>query len=219
MRGFLGEPTRLFMKPEKPDFFRRTEDILGSLASSENRLADSVRVKGTFSLRGSAPDEKLADWRRLGGCDGGGGGMVAAASGEVREGRGGAGRRGTSCDGVGDLVASMRLRIAVPSKGAPSSSSEVLEFSGVVDSGWGSCWGAARGCGGGGCGCDCCCCWVEVEAINSFAGGMGDRFADEEEAVGDLARGALGARLRLVELFWLWRDRASKRPSTLAELE
>ena len=111
----------------------------------------------------------------------------------------------------------MRLRIAFPSKGAPSSSSEDLEFSGVVDSGWGSFWGAARGCGAGGCRCGCC--WVEVEAINSFAGRMGDRFAEDEEAVGDLARGALGARLRLVELFWLWRDRASKRPSTLAELE
>lgn len=38
MVGFLGEPTKLVMKPEKPDFFLRTEVILGSLDSSENLL-------------------------------------------------------------------------------------------------------------------------------------------------------------------------------------
>jgi hypothetical protein len=34
MTGFLGDPTKLFMKPEKPDFFRKTA-TLGSLPSSE----------------------------------------------------------------------------------------------------------------------------------------------------------------------------------------
>lgn len=37
MVGFLGEPTRLVMKPVKPDFFLST-DGLGSFASSENLL-------------------------------------------------------------------------------------------------------------------------------------------------------------------------------------
>lgn len=38
MSGFLGEPTRLVMKPVKPDFFLNTDGILGSFASSENLL-------------------------------------------------------------------------------------------------------------------------------------------------------------------------------------
>lgn len=37
MTGFFGVPTRLFMKPEKPDFLRRTP-MRGSFASSEYLL-------------------------------------------------------------------------------------------------------------------------------------------------------------------------------------
>jgi len=35
MRGFFGDPTRLFIKPEKPDFFLSMMGSLLSLDSSE----------------------------------------------------------------------------------------------------------------------------------------------------------------------------------------
>ncbi len=123
IKGFLGDPTRLFMKPVKPDFFRRTAVILSSLASSENLLDRlSALPPLDFSLSGSEAPEKLADWRRAGGA-------MAFVSGDVYEEGGGAGRWGAWCV-VGDLVASIRLRMAVPSNGAPISSSDVLELSG-----------------------------------------------------------------------------------------
>lgn len=71
MTGFLGEPTRLFMKPEKPDFFRRTAD-LGSLPSSEYRLVlpmePSVGARGPrpFSDRDESIPVKLAEGRKMG---------------------------------------------------------------------------------------------------------------------------------------------------------
>ncbi len=136
--------------------------------------------KEGFSLSGSGPVEKLADWRRAGGA-------MAPVSDAACERGGGAGRWGACCD-VGDLVPSMRLRMALPSKGAPISSSDVLELR-ERDRGAGSerrsFWAVRRGCSWEG----CC---VEVGAINSFPCRTGDRFADVEDAVGDLARGRAG---------------------------
>ena len=51
----------------------------------------------------------------------------------------------------------------------------------------------------------------------AVGGCRGDELLDALE-VGVLAGGALGARLRLVELRLLWRDWASIRPSMLREL-
>lgn len=125
MVGFFGEPTRLVMKPEKPDFLRRTEAILGSwsLDSSENRFDwDDWFSKALepcdFSAAAmlSAAAEKLADCRW--------GRPATRGSGVVWTGRGMVGRWG----GIGDLVASMRLRMAEPSKGAPMNSSDALEL-------------------------------------------------------------------------------------------
>ena len=102
MRGFLGDPTKLFIKPEKPDFFLRTPPILGSLASSENRLGATgvaSTLEGNLSslIRVSAAEsaaEKLADWRKEGG------GMVFWGS-EPPTGGAGAGRRGGLCSWCG----------------------------------------------------------------------------------------------------------------------
>ena len=66
MMGFLGDPTRLFIKPEKPVFLLRTV-VLGSLASSEKRLGlinwfSMTRRSWAFSpMVGAAPVVKLAD--------------------------------------------------------------------------------------------------------------------------------------------------------------
>ncbi len=176
MRGFFGDPTRLFIKPEKPDFFLRTPGIFTSLDSSENRLeAGALSILGTavFSLRSGCSDdavEKLVVWGREGG-------PMALASEGARDsgiGGGGAGRGGGSCldswggcwwctgDCTGDFVASIRLRIAVPSNGAPMSSSDVLVLRGRTafvggDSGPWSVRLALARAGAGGCGC---CCWL-----------------------------------------------------------
>lgn len=118
MVGFLGEPTRLVMKPEKPDFFLSTEVILGSFDSSEKRFALSDGLEPcdfSEAAMGSAA-EKLADCRNR---------PAVRASGVVKAARGMLGRLG---DRAGDLVASMRLRMAEPSKGAPMNSSEALEL-------------------------------------------------------------------------------------------
>lgn len=72
INGFFGEPTRLFMKPEKPDFFLKTLGILVSFVSSEY-LFGPVELSVfdeplAFSFRDDASvAEKLADWRRGGG--------------------------------------------------------------------------------------------------------------------------------------------------------
>lgn len=36
--GFLGDPTRVLIKPEKPDFFLKTPGALDSFVSSEYRF-------------------------------------------------------------------------------------------------------------------------------------------------------------------------------------
>jgi hypothetical protein len=117
------------MKPEKPDFFLRTPAALGSLLSSECLLEAIREVSGTlapwdFSFTRVSAAEKLADWRSAGG-------PIVLASGEVCDGGGGGECWMESCWGgdcwMGDFVSSMRLRMAVPSKGAPISSADVLE--------------------------------------------------------------------------------------------
>lgn len=134
-----------------------------------------------------------------------------------------------------DLVASIRLRIAVPSKGAPMSSSEVLVLRGGRAPGGRErgCCASARRCRGRACDSD----GTEESAADSPPGRMdeevGDRDAgeragdegaagkrgeesDAREAGALLARGALGARLKLLELRLLPRDWVSTRPSTVA---
>lgn len=123
--GFLGEPTpKLVMKPEKPDFFLKTEAILGSFVSSEKRFdcdnwASAALEPCDFSAAAimSAAAEKLADcrWDR----------PARRASGVVWAFREKVGRVGEE----GDLMASMRLRMAEPSKGAPMNSSDAREWS------------------------------------------------------------------------------------------
>lgn len=72
MVGFLGEPTRLVMKPVKPDFFLRTDGILGSFASSENLLgpfnwfSDTLAPCDFSAAMMSGAAEKLADCSRVG---------------------------------------------------------------------------------------------------------------------------------------------------------
>lgn len=122
----MGDPTRLFIKPEKPDFFLSTDD-LGSLLSSEYRLGlinwlSVMRESWDLTLmKVESAAEKLTDWRR----DGlmmrvsalvlalGGGGTLGRwrVAGVVRD---------------GEFMASMRLRIAAPSNGAPMKSSDGL---------------------------------------------------------------------------------------------
>jgi hypothetical protein len=134
----LGEPTNPLINPEKPDFFLRTPMGFGSLLlSSEYRFGAideagvmSILVANDFSFTSvsAAESAKLAERRS------GGGPMMlpVLASGVVYKGMGGGGRW-KLCElpgDMGDLVASMRLRIAVPSNGAPISSSEVLVLKG-----------------------------------------------------------------------------------------
>ncbi len=60
--GFLGDPTRLVMKPENPDFFRSIPGGLESLDSSENLLEAGMPSILDFSLRTDGSDaavEKL----------------------------------------------------------------------------------------------------------------------------------------------------------------
>jgi len=128
--GFLGDPTKLFTKPENPDFFLNMPGALDSLPSPECLLDGaelSILVPDDFSLtRVFSVDEKLADWRNDEPIV-----LVSDVEWDSdRDSGGGAGR------GVGwlwltdDFVASMRLRIAVPSKGAPISSADVFELRG-----------------------------------------------------------------------------------------
>ena len=120
MMGFLGDPIRLFMKPEKADFFLSTADF-GSLLSSEFLLGLINWLSGTRAPWDESAVEELACWRRDGlmvylWA------MLALSGGEmlVRWKEGAAGGK------VGDLKASMRLRMAAPSNGAPMKSSEGL---------------------------------------------------------------------------------------------
>lgn len=101
IRGFLGDPTKLVMKPEKPDFFLRTAEGLASLASSEYRLGGTVLLSTLDSDLSSlltmvsaleSAAVKLADWRSGGG--GGGGMALVAASSAPTSGGAGAGRGG-----------------------------------------------------------------------------------------------------------------------------
>lgn len=66
MSGFFGDPTKLFIKPEKPDFFLSMLGILLSLVSSEYRLggaaAPSILDAPGFSLMtGRSVAGKVAD--------------------------------------------------------------------------------------------------------------------------------------------------------------
>ena len=136
------------MKPEKPDFFLSTLGILVSLVSSECLFPAgpaSVFDELVFSFITCVSVEETFEYCRRGGggewpiarvllalaCDNGGraaavlllllslplplkplmGLLVELYVGDIA---------------VGDFVASMRLSIALPSKGAPISSSEVL---------------------------------------------------------------------------------------------
>lgn len=69
MMGFLGDPTRLFMKPEKPDFFRNTADLT-SRPSSEKRFGltrpSGPRGPWAFSDRDESIAVKLAEVRSRG---------------------------------------------------------------------------------------------------------------------------------------------------------
>lgn len=85
MTGFLGEPTKLFMKPENPDFLRRT-DGLKSLPSSERRfeLVTELSPERLFSETVSIL-LKLADDRN--------GGLIALSGKKLLRGFGICGRR------------------------------------------------------------------------------------------------------------------------------
>jgi len=108
------------------------------LDSSENRLdtgALSILEVAAFSPVTGLSDSVL---EILLVC-GNGGGPIPRGSGLVCDGggaaggAGGAGRWGAKwCagDGIGDFVAAMRLRMALPSNGAPISSSEVFVLRG-----------------------------------------------------------------------------------------
>ena len=153
IKGFFGDPTKLFIKPEKPDFFLSMPGTLDSLPSPECLLLldELLSDLDVFSLGGScSADEKLADWRNddapmvlfdvvdLGDFDGFED-LTALESVFERDrasvGGGGAMRRGErllNCAivfvgvvaGAADsFVASIRLRMALPSNGAPISSS------------------------------------------------------------------------------------------------
>lgn len=123
------------------------------------------------------------------GYDSGVGGGGAADNGA---GGGGAGRWGTS---GGAFMASMRLRMAMPSKGAPMSSADVLSLSGRMaapgplgrDWDWVGTWLEGTGgvvvcarCCDSGCGCDDCDCDCDgvaaaaVAANSLVAGSFGD---------------------------------------------
>ena len=71
MTGFLGDPTSVLMRPEKPDFFLKTPG-LGSFVSSEyllgpvNWLSPTRGPCWAFSDNGMAMGdsrEKLVEWR------------------------------------------------------------------------------------------------------------------------------------------------------------
>jgi hypothetical protein len=69
--GFFGDPTKVLIRPEKPDFFLKTPGPLGSLDSSEYRFevligASLMRVACDFSDMVALAAEKLAEWRRVG---------------------------------------------------------------------------------------------------------------------------------------------------------
>lgn len=141
------------MKPEKPDFFLNMPGTLDSFPSPECLLLleELLSDLDGFSLGGScSADEKLADWRNddapmvlldlvdLGDFDGFED-LTALESvferDRVSGGGGGAMRRGErllkcaivfvdeGADAADNFVASIRLRMALPSNGAPISSS------------------------------------------------------------------------------------------------
>lgn len=59
INGFLGEPTRLVMKPEKPDFFLSTPGILGSLPESPEKRFE----EGALSILGTVVFSPTTTWR------------------------------------------------------------------------------------------------------------------------------------------------------------
>jgi hypothetical protein len=113
------------MKPEKPDFFLSTADF-NSLPSSEYRFGLSIwfsvtRVPCVFSLINGSAEVKLADWRSVGL-------MMRVSVAALINGGGIFCRCNDGCWTVaGALMASIRLRIAAPSKGAPMKSSDAFE--------------------------------------------------------------------------------------------
>jgi hypothetical protein len=134
---------------------------------------------------------------------------------------------------TGYLVAAMRSRIAVPSKGAPSSSSEVLVLRGCrVPSGTvRDCCASTRVCRDVECDCgadgsaadsppgrigEVCDGFVASETAGAGAAGNRGEQSDALEAGVLGPKRALGVRLKLVELRLLPRDRASTRPSNPA---
>lgn len=116
----MGEPTRLVMKPEKPDFFLKTEAIFGSFDSSEKRFELSPGFEpwdfSEAAMVLSAAAETLRERPSR---------PAERGSGEVKAARE---TEGLCGEAAGDFVASIRLRMAEPSKGAPMKSSEACEL-------------------------------------------------------------------------------------------
>ena len=127
MVGFFCEPTRLFMKPEKPPFLRCVAD-LGSLPSSEYLLgvidwfSVAERPPWVFSTMEGSMVLKLAEERRVGLADKS---VPAVTSVGGRFDRWGIDVWGAEMAGV-----SIRLKMAAASKGAPMKSSLALWLAG-----------------------------------------------------------------------------------------
>lgn len=92
MTGFLGDPTKLFMKPEKPDFFLNMPGIFDSLDSSEFRF--DVEALSTLTVRGFSLMTGISDFDELDDSGSSGGGPMLLGSEVVCKGGGGAGRGG-----------------------------------------------------------------------------------------------------------------------------
>jgi hypothetical protein len=128
MTGFFWEPTKLFMRLERPVFLRKTEPF-PSLPSSDWRLmleneSPVVRLVKDFSERSMAAKVVAAP-----GKVGLATPVLLAPERELSSGGGICGRwSDEDCWWLGceadSLVASRRLRIAAPSNGAPIKSSE-----------------------------------------------------------------------------------------------
>lgn len=104
MTGFLGDPTNVLMRPEKPDFFLKTPGPLRSLDSSEYRFGGTTgfsltRAPWDFSDMLASKAEKLADCRK-------GGGLITRGSGVEFDSGGGGGRVWEENWYVGDLAVS-----------------------------------------------------------------------------------------------------------------
>jgi len=118
MMGFFGEPTRPLTKPENPDFFLRTA-TLGSFASSENLLEPDTSITFASCVLSAAlgsADTNVAEWGTIG--------LMIRVS--VFDLTNGGGKEGLFAEGEESFEASRRLRMAAPSKGAPTKSSVLL---------------------------------------------------------------------------------------------